>query len=316
MFEKMQPRFGVQVRNFPLEYDDTLIENIARASREVESLRFDSIWMIDHLMLEPPIAPEPQAVPECWSTLAYICSKTSRLKIGPLVCSVLFRPALQLAHTCLTLDKLSNHRLIVGLGSGWYEEEFRKFGIDFPPPRKRVAAVEGAITSIRGLEDKLRTSADGSKVTIWLGGSGEKLTLPMVARLADGCSLQGSAELIQRRIALLKAIASPERLGHITISKQSNIIIDSTEDGVKKKLRKIIPDDSKWNGFKQSNIVGTPDECVVQIEKLASLGVSYFTLNFPDLFELESIRLFDEHVIGRIKETEILGEVESTSVYA
>ncbi|MGI0091040.1 MAG: LLM class flavin-dependent oxidoreductase, partial [Nitrososphaerales archaeon] len=138
---------------------------------------------------------------------------------------------------------------------------------------------------------------------IWVGGSGEKLTLNLAARLADGVNLQGKESVIAHKLSLLREICrEQDRLfDSLTISKQANVIIDTTQEKIAQKLARIMPDESKWKSFRENNVVGTPEECLSSIARFLQLGVSYFTLNFPDLFDLESIRLFDHEVIGRIQ---------------
>ena len=115
--------------------------------RAIEDLGFDSIWLGEHLLYRWPDR-EPRGPWEAWSTLAAIAAVTSRVEFGPLVaCTSFHNPAL-LAKQATTIDEISDGRLILGLGAGWNETEFRAFGIPFD---HRVDRFEEAFTIIRTL---------------------------------------------------------------------------------------------------------------------------------------------------------------------
>jgi alkanesulfonate monooxygenase SsuD/methylene tetrahydromethanopterin reductase-like flavin-dependent oxidoreductase (luciferase family) len=307
-------RFGVQFRNFPSDLGDSLFDRMAEISRECESLGFDGLFMIDHLMLRPPISYESQAIPECWNVLAYIAARTSSVRLGSLVSCVPFRSEAYLANLCLTLIDIlgSPERLIVGLGSGWFEDEFKAYGIPCPLPKARLAELRQTVVALRQIFDA-RVGALGHQETdhpafsapkVWIGGSGESLTLRAVAKLADACSLFGDVEAVYRKLALLDSFCAvygrdPRTL---TRSKHSNVVFATNEDRVRFKMRKIISNEKKWNDFERANIVGTPEQCLSQIAAYWRAGITYFTLSFPDLFEIEPLREFSELVIRRINQ--------------
>ena len=115
--------------------------------RTIEDLGFDSIWLGEHLLYRWPDL-EPRGPWEAWSTLAAIGAVTNRVEFGPLVaCTSFHNPAL-LAKQAVTIDEISGGRLVLGLGAGWNETEFRAFGY---PCDHRVDRFEEAFTIIRGL---------------------------------------------------------------------------------------------------------------------------------------------------------------------
>jgi alkanesulfonate monooxygenase SsuD/methylene tetrahydromethanopterin reductase-like flavin-dependent oxidoreductase (luciferase family) len=116
-------------------------------ARLAEDGGFDSLWYGDHLLYREPGAPA-RGPWEAWTVLAGLAAATSRVEIGPLVaCTAFHNPAI-LAKKAATLDEISGGRLILGLGAGWNEVEFRAFGIPFDA---RVARFEEAFTIIRTL---------------------------------------------------------------------------------------------------------------------------------------------------------------------
>ena len=116
-------------------------------TRGIEDLGYDSVWVGEHLLYR--WADRPSRGPwEAWSMLAAIAASTRRIEFGPLVaCTAFHNPAL-LAKQASTIDEISGGRLILGLGAGWNETEFRAFGYPFD---NRVARFEEAFTIIRTL---------------------------------------------------------------------------------------------------------------------------------------------------------------------
>ena len=112
----------------------------------IEGLGFDSIWVGDHLLYETPEGPVGPW--EAWSLLAALAAVTSRVQIGPLVAATSFHNPAMLAKKATTVDEISNGRLIVGLGAGWNEVEYRAYGFPFD---HRASRFEEAFTIIRTL---------------------------------------------------------------------------------------------------------------------------------------------------------------------
>ena len=116
--------------------------------RAIEDGGFDSIWLGEHLLYRWSDRPEPAGPWEAWTMLAGVAAVTSRVEFGPLVaCTGFHNPAL-LAKQAATIDEISGGRLILGLGAGWNETEFRAFGFPFD---HRVDRFEEAFTIIRTL---------------------------------------------------------------------------------------------------------------------------------------------------------------------
>ncbi|CAN5680586.1 LLM class F420-dependent oxidoreductase [soil metagenome] len=120
---------------------------IVAMAQLAEELGFDSLWVGDHLLYRVPgIA--PKAPWEAWSMLAALAAATGRISLGPLVASTSFHAPAMLAKKALTIDEISGGRLILGLGAGWNEGEYRAFGFPFD---HRVSRFVEAFTIIRTL---------------------------------------------------------------------------------------------------------------------------------------------------------------------
>ncbi|WP_428121829.1 LLM class flavin-dependent oxidoreductase [Candidatus Poriferisodalis sp.] len=171
-----------------------------------------SIW--DHLYEAPRLG---GVLPhfETLSTLGSLVADTRNARIGCLVFYVGYRNAGLLAKAATTLDHFSGGRFTLGLGSGWHETEAAAFGYDFPSLGERFNMLEESFELIRSLLTQERTTYDGrwvrahdasclpapiqERLPIWLGGIGERRTIPMAARLADG-ALVGTPEMAVERI--------------------------------------------------------------------------------------------------------------------
>ena len=137
-------RVGVQLPEVEREVRWPEVLDMVRA---IEDLGFDSIWVGEHLLYRWPDR-EPRGPWEAWSSMAAIAAVTSRVEFGPLVaCTNFHNPAL-LAKQANTIDEISGGRLVLGLGAGWNETEFRAFGF---PYDHRVDRFEEAFTIIRTL---------------------------------------------------------------------------------------------------------------------------------------------------------------------
>ena len=128
--------------------------------QRAEELGFDHAWLVDHLV--PTTDGPPGARPawrrgRCWA----IAALTSRIRLGVLVSSNTFRHPALLAKEAVTVDHVSGGRLILGLGTGWHEDEHRRYGIDLPSPVERVDRLEEAVQIMRLLMDEGKGSYQG-----------------------------------------------------------------------------------------------------------------------------------------------------------
>jgi alkanesulfonate monooxygenase SsuD/methylene tetrahydromethanopterin reductase-like flavin-dependent oxidoreductase (luciferase family) len=106
-----------------------------------ESLGFDAYWMLDH----------PSRNPGCWTTLAALAAVTRTIRLGTLVNCVLYRSTFEVARHATDVDRISNGRVILGLGAGDSEQEFQQLGIDMPPARERVRLLGEMVQSLKGI---------------------------------------------------------------------------------------------------------------------------------------------------------------------
>ena len=164
-----------------------------RDAQQAERLGFDFVSASDH-----PCGSEPSH--EVWTMLTWVAAATSRIRIATRVLGVPYRPPAVVAKMAETLDRLSGGRLILGLGGGSADHEFRAFGLGVPTPREKIDRMVEAIRIIRGLWSESEFSLAGEHyhtdratiepkpahaIPIWLGTYGNR-ALAATGRLADG----------------------------------------------------------------------------------------------------------------------------------
>jgi alkanesulfonate monooxygenase SsuD/methylene tetrahydromethanopterin reductase-like flavin-dependent oxidoreductase (luciferase family) len=135
---------GVQLPEVEREVRWPELRAMARAAEECG---FDSIWVGDHMLYRGDGRPE-RGPWDAWTLLGALAASTERVRLGPLVASTAFHPPGLIARMAATIDELSGHRFVLGLGAGWNETEFRSFGIPFD---RLVSRFEESFEIIRRL---------------------------------------------------------------------------------------------------------------------------------------------------------------------
>ena len=173
------------------------------AARACEQAGLDSVWLADHFMFPDKEHPQKEVpVFDCFVALGAIAACTSRIRIGELVVGVPYRNPVLLAKMLTTLDVIAHGRTIVGLGAAWHEPEFRAYGWPFPSVRDRMEMLEEAVQIVDLVMTQRPASFSGKhylldgayndpmpvqkpRPPIMIGGSGENVTLRLVAQYAD-----------------------------------------------------------------------------------------------------------------------------------
>lgn len=192
-------------------------EEMKTLGQHVEKTGWDGMWLADHFM---PNAEDTSAPwPECWTTLAALAAVVPRIRMGTLVTGNTYRHPAILAKMAATVDHISEGRVVLGLGSGWQENEHDKYGIPFHTINDRLRRLEEACQVIKALFTEDSADFDGSyyqlkeaplvpkpvqdRLPLLIGGGGEKMTLRITAQYADEWNVWGTVDTMIHKMSVL-----------------------------------------------------------------------------------------------------------------
>jgi len=282
-----------------------------------ESLGFDSLWVYDHFHNVP--RPAHETVFECWSTIAAISQRTSRIRLGQMVgCNSYRNPAL-LAKVTSTIDVMSGGRLEWGIGAGWYENEYRAYGYDFPKPKDRIGMLRESVEIVLSMWTESETTYKGKyyelsrancdpkpvqKPTppVWVGGGGEQLTLRVVAQHAHCSNFGGQPDEWERKRNVLfdhcRAVGRDP--GDIRMTWSPEVFIRATEAEILAAGNR-----SLWSedidAWRSNNLVGTPEQVAEKIRTYVDLGCRGFIPWCPDYPDTLTIELLAKKVVPEFR---------------
>ncbi len=298
-------RMDIQELADPIEQYEAMTRVAKAADAEPA---YDSIWVYDHF--HPIPTPELATVFECWTITAALARDTQRVNIGQMVtCNGYRNPAL-LAKMASTVDVLSHGRLYCGVGAGWYEHEWRAYGYGFPETRDRMRAFREAVQIISKMWTEDHPTFSGEYYTIdgpinepkgvrkphpsfWIGGSGEKVTLKLVAQYADACNIFGDVETVRHKLDVLRQHCDTVGRNFDDITRSA-----SMEDSILLKPGEN-PDDAiaRANSATGTGFVGTSEQMVEYIQQLVDAGANYVIVSFPRVaYDHEPLHRFAEEV--------------------
>jgi len=284
-------------------------ETMTRVAQEAEALDYDSIWLFDHFHTVPKPTQEPTF--EAWTSTAALARDTRRIRIGQMVtCNNYRNPAL-LAKMASTVDVLSHGRLDFGIGAGWYEHEFRAYGYEFPDGPTRLRQLRDALQIIRAMWTQEEAVFEGKyyqvrgainqpkgvqkpHIPLLIGGTGEQVTLKLVAQYGDACNIGHlDNEGLARKFAILKQHCENVGRDYNTIRRTvlfNCAIAENDADALAKSelYKRNIPS----GRLREQALIGTPDAIRKRLVEIEQAGAQELIIFLQDSAQLESVRMF------------------------
>jgi probable F420-dependent oxidoreductase len=315
---------------FNLTLPMTSLEKVREYAALAEDLGFYSVSLGDHLFVRVPHMSWGPQVPhlECFMTLSAVAATTRRVRLAPLVAVIPFRSPALLAKMTSTIDHISGGRLIAGLGSGWFQDEFEAYGYGSPSGGERIERMAEAIGVLKAMWTREEPSFKGRYYTIdkaynfpkpvqkphppiMIGGAGRKV-LEIAAREADIVNLVSSApsvnrkakfdkDTLRRRLAMLRefAQAAGRDPDSIEISGFPFVFIardqseaDATGARIAQRNGLAAIDEARES---PGLLLGTPAEIRRELRaRIEEFSMTYYMVSLPSI---EAVKLFAAEVM-------------------
>ena len=277
-----------------------------------------SCW--DHFYEAPPAGGTIDHF-EAIATLGALAAETQHARLGCLVFYVGYRNPASIAKAAATLDHISGGRFELGLGAGWHEQEAKAYGYDFPGVGTRLDMLDEATTIIRSMLTQQRTTFKGKyfsvedasnlplpvqdRLPIWIGGLGEKKTLKLVAKHADGWNAAyTSVENFARLSGVLNQWCDKLDRDPATLQRSINLMFNlgtnqKEVDLEREKLK------TAW-GPAATRVQGgallcTPDEALERINTYSEAGATMINIALRAPWNEDALDAYLEEVIPAIK---------------
>lgn len=308
--------------SFDDDRDRPLLDRITDRARRLEEAGFAWFSLMDHLWQIPPNGHRHEPFFDCYTTLPAIAAVTDRMELSGLVTCTHYRNPGLLGKTLTTLDHLSGGRAVLGIGAGWFEEEYDAYGYAFPEPATRISQLADAIRLVRAMwteESPVTYVGDHYQLEdaivepkpvrdphppVLVGGGGEQLTLRVTARLADRWNIPGRhPDTYAHKLDVLRGHCDDVGREYDEIEKTvaNTVVVRETTEAAHEAYEEIMAGTAAGPTPRDDyrGAVGTPAEVATEIEAFADLGVSLFMIKVPKN-DPETIDRFIDDVLPHV----------------
>jgi F420-dependent oxidoreductase-like protein len=307
--------------------------DMVTVSQTAERYGFDSVWLCDHFLTisaddyvmdagitgdagEQSRDARPRTLPllECWTALTALARDTTRLRLGTSVLCNSYRHPSVLAKMAATLDVISEGRLDLGMGAGWFEREFDAYGIPFPPVRDRVSALEESLQVMRAVWTEPNPTFSGQYYTLngalcdpppvqrphpplWIGGEGDRVQR-IAAKHAQGLNVRwwSPEKVTQRRDFLSRACEAAGREPE-TLRLSVTVLLAPTGSAADEAWIR-----EEFASIPESGLItGSSEQCVERIRDYQDRGIDHFLFTIPHVVDSEYLHVVGREIVPAIK---------------
>jgi alkanesulfonate monooxygenase SsuD/methylene tetrahydromethanopterin reductase-like flavin-dependent oxidoreductase (luciferase family) len=259
-----------------------------------EALGFDSAWDCDHFV--QPSRPDGPYL-EAWTLLAGLATQTTRIRIGVLVSSNTFRHPALLTKQAITVDHLSNGRLDLGLGAGWYEPEHRTFGIDFPSPAELVGRYREAVEVVDHMLRNDLTSYAGRYYQL----QGAPMRPPPLQKPRPPLMLAAHKPKMLRIVA--RFADTWNSFGTVDEMRERNEILDAQCALIGRDPTSIVRSIYVWAAALPMDPWSSLDAFEEMVQRYAAVGVNEFLVDQPPPEQLTMVERVATDLLPRLRAT-------------
>lgn len=308
----------MQLRVFTEPQQGATYFDLLAVARRAESLGYDAFFRSDHYLKMGGVSGLP-GPSDAWITLAGLARDTSTIRLGTLVSSMTFRYPGVLAISVANVDSMSNGRVELGLGAGWFLQEHQNNGIPFPELGERFERLaeqlaivtgmwgtpEGELFNFAGRHYEIVDSPGLPKpvqtpLPIVIGGGGAKRTPALAARYAAEFNLPfGTRERFTEQVG--RVAAACDAIGRdpgSMINGCALIAVVGKDDA--EVARRAAAVGREVDELKENGLCGTPGEVVERLQSWQSLGAERVYLQILDLQDLEHLDLIAAEVMPHV----------------
>ncbi len=263
---------------------------LVRRWQEAESLGFDTVWVTDHFITGSEPGQDLEPILEAWTSIAALAMATTTIRFGVMVTGNTYRNPALLAKQAVTIDHISDGRLILGFGAGWWEREHAAYGYDFPSNRELVDRFGEALEIMTRLQEDERATVRGQyywvddapfepkpiqrpHVPLLVGASGPRM-LRLTAKYADEWNTRGPVDEVAPRIQALNDACRE-------IGRDPNEIV-----------RSIWPYGDPWTSV---------DDVQVMVADYRRLGFDEVVFAWPGKDNVDVMRTFAQDVMSDLR---------------
>ncbi len=292
-------------------------------AERLDEAGYRSAWVFDHFHTRPQTTQE--VTYEAWTLMSALAASTSRIRLGQMCTCNHYRPPAYLAKVASSIDVISGGRLEMGIGAGWFEEEFHAYGYGFPKGSVRIAMLGEAVEIMLAMWTEDEVHYDGTyyrlsgainqpkgiqqpHIPLWIAGGGERLTLNVAARYADYTNFGNTVDEFRHKSEVLAGHCREVGREYDEIVRSSNftVVCGATESEVEQRKQMLIDKVKNLVSDRALGTIqrtldragGTPEQHLERLRPWAEAGCTYAIVRFPDVaYDPAGAELFAREVM-------------------